>query len=80
LQLLFARLLAVVGIALFVLLISLALNVLLSVLQMTVLAGNFDGIKALNANFWHNVGVYMLTLVFHLSSKCRLFPGMLYCA
>jgi ABC-2 type transport system permease protein len=63
LQLLFAKLLAVVGIALFVLLISLALNVLLSALQMTVLAGKFDGIKALNANFWHDVGVYILTVL-----------------
>ena len=63
LQLLFAKLLAVVVIALFALLVGLILNVLLSALQMTVLAGNFDGLKALNADFWHDAGVYMLTVL-----------------
>ncbi len=63
LQLLFAKMFAVVVIALFVLLIGLLLNVLLSALQMTVLAGNFDGLKALDANFWHDTGVYMLTVL-----------------
>ncbi|MBV9257017.1 MAG: ABC transporter permease [Ktedonobacteraceae bacterium] len=63
LQLLFAKLLAVILIALFVLLIGLALNVLLQALQMTVLAGNFDGLKALDADFWHNTEIYMLTVL-----------------
>jgi ABC-2 type transport system permease protein len=63
LQLLFAKLLAVIVIALFVLLIGLILNVLLQALQMTVLAGNFDGLKALNADFWHDAGVYLLTVL-----------------
>ncbi len=63
LQLMFAKLLAVVIIALFVLLIGLVLNALLQALQMTVLAGNFDGLKALNATFWHDAGVYMLTVL-----------------
>jgi ABC-2 type transport system permease protein len=63
LQLLFAKLLAVVMIALFVLLIALVLNALLSALQMIVLAGNFDGLKALNATFWHDTGIYMLTVL-----------------
>ena len=63
LQLLFAKLLAVVVIALFVLVIGLIFNVLLQALQMSVLAGNFDGLKALNADFWHNMGVYLLTIL-----------------
>lgn len=63
LQLLFAKLLAVIVIALFALVIGLLLNVLLSALQMTVLAGNFDGLKALNADFWHDTGIYLLTVL-----------------
>ncbi len=63
LQLLFAKLFAVIVIALFVLFIGLVLNALLSVVQMAVLAGNFDGLKALTAQFWHDVGVYMLTIL-----------------
>ena len=63
LQLLFAKLLAVIVIALFVLAIGLLLNVLLQALQMTVLAGNFDGLKVLNADFWHSTGIYMLTVL-----------------
>jgi ABC-2 type transport system permease protein len=63
LQLLFAKLVAVVGIALLVLVIGLALNVLLSALQITVLQGNFDALGVLNANFWHDVGVYILTVL-----------------
>lgn len=63
LQLLFAKLLAVVVIALFALVIGLILNVLLQALQMTVLAGNFDGLKALNADFWHSTGIYLLTVL-----------------
>ena len=63
LQLLFAKLLAVIVIALFALLIGLVLNVLLSALQMMVLAGNLDGLKALNATFWHDTGIFMLTVL-----------------
>jgi ABC-2 type transport system permease protein len=63
LQLLFAKLFAVVLIALLVLLVSLVLNALLQALQITVLAGNFDGLKALNSTFWHDIGVYLLTVL-----------------
>ncbi len=67
LQLLFAKLLAVIVIALLALVLGLLLNVLLSALQMTVLAGNFDGLKALTATFWHDTGIYMLTVLISMA-------------
>ena len=72
LQLLFAKLLAIVLIALFVLLIGLVLNALLSALEMIVLAGNFDGLKALNATFWHDAGIYLLTVLISMGATILL--------
>ncbi len=76
LQLLFAKLLAVVVIALLVLFVALLLNVLLQALQITVLAGNFDGLKALNATFWHDIGVYMLTILISMGVTILLTVAM----
>lgn len=74
LQLLFAKLLAVVLIALFALLVCLALTVLLQGMQMLILAG--DGLKALNADFWHDVGVYVLTLLMSMGATILLTTAM----
>ena len=76
LQLLFAKLLAVVLVALFALLVCLALTVLLQGMQMLILAGNFDGLKALNADFWHNVGFYVLTLLISMGATILLTTAM----
>jgi ABC-2 type transport system permease protein len=76
LQLLFAKLLAVVVIALFVLAIGLIINVLLQALQMSVLAGNFDGLKALDAGFWHDMGIYLLTILISMGVTILLTVAM----
>ena len=62
-QLLFAKLLAVVLFALFMLLICLALNAALQGMLMLVFAGNFNALNALTPDFWHDMSIYMLTVL-----------------
>jgi ABC-2 type transport system permease protein len=76
LQLLFAKLLAVVLIALCVFLVCLLLTVLLQGMQMLILAKNFDGLKALDADFWHNIGIYVLTLLISMGATILLTTAM----
>ncbi|MDQ2887475.1 MAG: ABC transporter permease [Chloroflexota bacterium] len=76
LQLLYAKLLAVVLVALFALLVCLVLTALLQGMQMLILAGNFDGLKALNADFWHNTGLYVLTLLISMGATILLTTAM----
>ncbi len=71
-QLLWAKLLAVVLAALITLVICLLLTVLLQGLQMLVLAGNFKGLQALDADFWHNMGVYLLTILVSMGATILL--------
>ncbi len=63
LQLLGAKLLAVVLIALVVFLIGLLLNVLLSGLLLIVLAGNFDSLKVLDSAFGSNTWLYLISIL-----------------
>jgi ABC-2 type transport system permease protein len=76
LQLLFAKLLAVILVALFALIVCLAFTVLLQGLQMLMLAGNFDALKALNADFWHNIGVYVLTVLISMGATILLTTAL----
>jgi len=76
LQLMFAKLLAVVIIALATFAVGLLLNVLLQFLQMGVLAGNFDALKVLDAEFWHNIGIYVLTVLISMGTTILLTLAM----
>jgi len=75
-QLLYAKLLAVLLIALVVFALGLLLVVLLQGLQMIVMAGNFDGLKALDADFWQNSGIYVLTILVSIGTTILLATAL----
>lgn len=63
LQLLFAKLLAVVIVALLTLLAGLLLNVALTCIFTLALAGNLNGFNALTSTFWSDNANYLLTVL-----------------
>ncbi|GCE13619.1 ABC transporter permease [Tengunoibacter tsumagoiensis] len=67
LQLFFAKLLAVVILALLVFVGMLILNVLLQFIQMLVLAGNTDGLSKLDGTFWNNIWMYLGTVLISMA-------------
>lgn len=67
-QLLLAKLAAVVVWAIILMLIGLALNMLLAVFQVQVVTGNLQAITGLSATVWHDMGVYVLTILVSLGS------------
>ncbi len=72
LQLLFAKLLAVIVMALLVFALCLLLTVALQCIQTLVLAGNLDSLKALNSDFWSNIGTYLLTILISMGETILL--------
>jgi ABC-2 type transport system permease protein len=66
LQLLFAKLLAVVVIALILLVVGLLLNYLLTVILVAGITGNLNAFNALNATFWSDVRTYILTILINM--------------
>jgi ABC-2 type transport system permease protein len=63
LQLLFAKLLAVVIVALLTLLAGLLLNVALSCIFTLAMAGNLNGFNTLTSTFWSDTANYLLTVL-----------------
>ncbi len=66
LQLLFAKLLAVVLIALGLLVFGLLLNYLLTVILVAGLTGNLNSFSALNAVFWSDARIYVLSIMLNM--------------
>ena len=66
LQLLFAKLLAVVLIALGLLVFGLLLNYLLTVILVAGLTGNLNSFNALNSVFWSDARIYVLTILLNM--------------
>lgn len=66
LQLLFAKLLAVILIALGLLMFGLLLNYLLTIILVVGLTGNLDSFNALNAVFWSDARIYVLTILLNM--------------
>jgi ABC-2 type transport system permease protein len=63
LQLLGAKLLAVVIVALLVLIAALLLNALLTCIFMLALTGNLNAFNSLASTFWSDTGMYLLTVM-----------------
>lgn len=63
LQLLFAKVLALVIVALAVTVGALILNVLLALIFISGIEGNLNALSAINATFWNDTGVYLLTVL-----------------
>src|SRR6266699_7152669 len=66
LQLLFAKLLAVALIALGLLVFGLLLNYLLTVILVAGLTGNLNSFSALNAVFWSDARIYVLSIILNM--------------
>ena len=66
LQLLFAKLLAVVVIALLLLVFGLLLNYLLAVILVYGVTGNLNAFSALNSAFWSDARTYVLTILINM--------------
>lgn len=62
-QFLLAKLLAIALWAIFIVLIGLVLNLLLAIAQIQIVAGNINALTNLNATTWHDLGVYVLTIL-----------------
>lgn len=65
-QLLLAKLTAIVIWTVYFLLIGLALNALLTVIQVQVVTGNLNAITGASATVWRDMGVYLLTVLISL--------------
>lgn len=65
-QLLFAKLLAVVVIALGILVFGLLLNYLLTVILVAGVTGNLNAFSALNSAFWSDAQVYVLSILMNM--------------
>ncbi len=63
LQLLGAKLLAVIVVALLVLIAGLLLSAILTCVFMLALAGNFNAFNSLTSTFWSDAGIYLLTVL-----------------
>ena len=61
-QLVLAKLLTVGAIAAAILVIGIALDALLTVLDVGIIAGNLDAFKSLNATFWSDTRLYIATI------------------
>lgn len=66
LQLLFAKLLTVVIIALILLVVGLLLNYLLTLILVSLLAGNLNSFNALTSQFWSDTWTYILTILLNM--------------
>jgi ABC-2 type transport system permease protein len=67
-QLLLAKLAAIVIWAVIITLIGLVLNALLALLQVQVITGNLQAITGLDSSVWHDLGVYVLTVLVSLGA------------
>jgi len=76
LQLLLAKLLTVVLIALSVLIIGLSLNVLLMVSLVSIKTGNLNSLQALTPDFWHNTSLYLLTVLISMGTTILMAMAM----
>jgi ABC-type transport system involved in multi-copper enzyme maturation permease subunit len=65
-QLLLAKLTAVLVWAFFLLIIGLALNALLTTLLVTISTGNLNAFNALTSTYWHDNWIYVLTICFNM--------------
>lgn len=78
LQLFFAKLSAVVLVALLTLAVWLLVVMILMFLTPLVKAGNFNAVQALNGDFWHNVWLYVLTIL--VSMGATILMTVTFCA
>ncbi|HET9922105.1 MAG TPA: ABC transporter permease subunit [Ktedonobacteraceae bacterium] len=76
LQLLGAKLLAIVIFALFVLIGGLLLNALLTLAMLGILAGNLNALNALTPAFWSGIWVYVLTVMISMGATIFLAVAM----
>jgi ABC-2 type transport system permease protein len=67
-QLLLAKLTAVVFWTCILLLVGLLLNALLALAQVQFVTGNLDAVTGLNSAVWHDLGVYVLTILVSMAS------------
>lgn len=74
-QLLLAKLTAVAVCALIALIIGLALNVLLHIGMVGIRAGNLTAFNSLDSTYWHNVGVYILTILLNMGVTILVAAG-----
>ena len=78
LQLLLAKLSAVVLVALLTLLVWLLVVTALMLLTPLVKAGNFNAMQALTSDFWHNIWLYVLTIL--VSMGATILMTAAFCA
>jgi ABC-2 type transport system permease protein len=75
-QLLFAKMASVVVVAIVVLLIGLLLNVLLMLLMLEIGTGSLSVLSVLNAEFWHMIGLYLLTILVSMGMTILMATAM----
>ncbi|GCE13621.1 ABC transporter permease subunit [Tengunoibacter tsumagoiensis] len=75
-QLLFAKLLTVVLIALAVFVLGLLLDAVLQYIQVLALAGNADSFQKLDGTFWHTTQIYLLTILISMGVTILLTVAM----
>ena len=76
LQLLLAKLLTVVLIAVSILIIGFSLNVLLMVSLVSIKAGNLNSLQVLTPDFWHNTQLYLLTVLISTGTTILMAMAM----
>jgi ABC-2 type transport system permease protein len=74
-QLLLAKLLAVAICAILVLILSLVLNAVLHIGMVGIRAGNLNAFNALDSTYWHNVGIYILTILLNMAVTILVATG-----
>jgi ABC-2 type transport system permease protein len=67
-QLLLAKLTAVVVWACILMIIGLALNALLAVAQIQIITGNLNAVTSLTSTVWHDLGIYVLTILVSMAA------------
>jgi ABC-2 type transport system permease protein len=74
-QLLLAELTAVAACALITLLLGLALNGLLHIGMVGIRADNLTAFNALDSTYWHDVGIYVLTILLNMGVTILVATG-----
>lgn len=67
-QLLLAKLTALGIWVIYLMVIGLALNALLAIIQVQIIAGNLDSLTGLSSTVWNNLGIFVLTILVSLAA------------
>jgi len=75
-QLLLAKLAAIVCWACILMLVGLLINALLMLIQVQFETGNLDAVTSLDFTVWHDLGTYVLTILVSMASTILLASGI----